>query len=129
MKLLLVALGIWFVALVLAGAGLILRAGSSEIAGALVLESAPYCDFYVVKTPPAYVYLVVSPAEIAAMTGATEVRGPLLVLGRHSVHLDERTELSVTVVGTEKSWEAAKVRFASECRTPDLPAEFMKDAQ
>ena len=105
MKLLLVALGIWFVALVLAGAGLILRASSSEIAGALVLESAPYFDFYVVKTPLAF------------------------VLGRHSVHLDERTELSVTVVGTEKSWEAAKVQFASECRTPVLPAEFMKDAQ
>ena len=81
---------------------------------------------YIVKTPQTYAYLVVSPAEIAAMTGATEVRGPLLVLGRYSVRLDERTDVSVTVVGTEKSWDALKLRFASECRTPDLPAEFLK---
>ena len=128
MKLLLAALGIWFIALVIAGAGLITRSGDSDTSGVLVLESAPYCDFYVVKTPQAYAYLVVSPAEIASMASATEVRGRLLVPGRQPVRLDERTEVSVTVVGAEKSWEAAKLRFAAECRTPDLPAEFLKDA-
>ena len=62
------------------------------------------------------------------MSGSSGVRGSLLVLGRQTVRLDERIDVTAEVVGSATSWEAAKLQFAAECRTPDLPAEFLKNS-
>jgi hypothetical protein len=123
----LLAFSVWLAAFLIGGAGLILGTRSDEIAGDVVLESAPYCDFYVVKTPQAYVYLSSFPPEIVSLAGSTRIRGRLLIPGAQTVRLDERVAIKMTVVGSATEWEAAKLRFAAECGTPNLPAEFLRN--
>jgi hypothetical protein len=105
----------WPAALFATALYMMLSPPGSTQEGQIVLERAPFCDFFVVKSGDSYVFMSDRGGWVVALAGGNTVSGSLFVMGSHDVWIDKRARLQVQVRGWVMSWTSAMHRFDEEC--------------
>jgi hypothetical protein len=115
MKAYLFVFAVWPAALLATALSISLAPPDATREGQIVLERAPFCEFFVVKSGNYYVFVADRGGWVIALAGGNIVSGPLFAVGPREVWIDKRARLQVQIKGWVMSWTSAMNRFDEEC--------------
>ncbi|MEJ1934190.1 hypothetical protein WDZ92_28680 [Nostoc sp. NIES-2111] len=115
MKAYLFVFAVWPAALLATATCIALSPPGTTQEGQIVLERAPFCDFFVVKSGHSYVFMSDRGGWVIALAGGNTVSGSLFVVGPREVWIDKRARLQVQIDGWVTNWTSAMRRFDEEC--------------
>lgn len=107
--------------------GLVNSDRSNTVEGAIVLEQASFCDFFVVEAQHHFVFLVDEDRWPIVVSSGSRVSGDLMTKGKQTVSVDRRVKLNVRVRGWDSDWNRVQARFADEC-DPNTMANAVRAA-
>lgn len=128
MKANLFVLAFWPASFVATFLALVISPGQQIKEGQIVLERAPFCDFFVVRSQEYFVYVTDRGGWTVVVAGGNVVSGPLLSAGDQVISVDARARLQVRISGWGRSWADAQRRFEEEC-DPDATNPFGSGAE
>lgn len=106
--------------------GLTWTAPPAELVGRVVMERAPFCDYFILQTPLGYVTAVDLTGDRNVVSGAQRVTGNLYLKGQQQVVVDENSALLVAISYFDTDWDRARDRFEAECQLlPDVAADVI----